>query len=202
MVSGKVYLRNAKGGLTPIEMVRAQDLLQDDVVRELFAEAEQLAATIAAFKAKCFEHVETFNALLADKYGAKAGGAKGNMTLATFDGLKRMQIQVADQQTFGPELQQAKALVDECLTEWAADSRAELRALVDFAFQVDKEGQINRGRLFGLLRLEIADERWTRGMQAIRDSIKVTGSKSYIRFHDRPTFTAGWRHVSLDAATA
>ena len=202
MVGGQEYLRDAKGCLVPRELVRPEDLLQDEIVRRLIARAEAMSDQIAAFRAQCFEEVSILNALLLDKYGAKGRGTKGNQTLTTVDGLKRLQVQVSDLVTFGPELQVAKELIDECLAEWTADSRAELRAIVDYAFQVDKEGQINRGRLLGLRRMEVADDRWQRGMKAIADSIRVTGSKQYVRFHDRPSHLAGWRHVSLDSASA
>jgi hypothetical protein len=202
MVGDHVYMRNARGGLEPLELVSAQALLEDEIVRRLSAEAAELRERLVAFRAKCFEEVEIFNALLSDLYKAPRRVGKGNQTLQSYNGLLRLQVQVADQITFGPELDAAKSLVDECLTEWAHDSRAELRALVDHAFQVDKQGQINRGRLFGLLRLTIADERWVRAMQAIRDSIRVTGSKQYIRFHARPNHQAAYSNVSLDIASA
>src|SRR3546814_2012080 len=112
------------------------------------------------FKGHTFEDVNGLQALIAQEYGVTVGGRKGNITLTSFDGCEKVQVQVADLIEFGPELQAAKALVDECLSEWSADSRVELRALVSRVFNVDKEGQINRAELFMLLRFEIADERW------------------------------------------
>jgi len=201
-VGDKVYLRNAKGSLDPIELVRAQHLIEDELVRDLYERAQKVAAAIAEFKALAFAEIDTFNEVLASVYESRAGGAKGNISLTSYDGLIRVQVQVADQITFGAELQQAKTLVDECIEEWSADSRAEIRKLVMDAFDVDREGNINRGKLFSLLRLEITDERWLRGMKAIRDSIKVTGSKRYIRLHRRPDQNARFEQLSLDAATA
>ena len=166
------------------------------------AEAEVISAQIAKFKAAAFERIALFQGILAQEYGAKIGGTKGNKTLSSFDGSLRIQVQVADITDFGPELQVAKTLFDECLGEWSTDSRAELRAAVQDAFQVDKEGKINRGRLFGLLRIESTDERWTRAQRAIRDSIRVSGSTEYVRFHRRPSANAPWSHLSLDIATA
>jgi hypothetical protein len=201
-IDGKRYVLNAAGGWTPEESVKEQHVLEDQIVRGLIAEALELSARLSAFRARCFEEVVILNALLADQYGAKGRGAKGNQTLATYDGLARLQVQVADLITFGPELQTAKALIDECLNEWVAGSPVQLQAVVDYAFQVDKEGQINKGRLLGLRRMKVDDPRWARAMEAIADSIRVTGSKQYVRFHRRVTHLAGWSHVSLDLATA
>ena len=120
----------------------------------------------------------------------------------TFDGRLKVTVQVADQLAFGAELQAAKKLVDACLSEWSAGSRDELIAIVNRAFSVDKEGQINRAELFMLLRVDIADERWKSAMQAVRDSIRIIGSKTYIRFHERDTAGGGWRPITLDLAAA
>ncbi len=178
-VGGTPYLRDAKGNLVPLAAVKATDLLMDEAVRGILTAARQMSAAIAAFKAQSFEEVAALQGLLAQEYDAQLGGKKGNITLLTFDGCEKVQVAVADVIEFGPELQAAKALIDECLAEWAADSRVELQSLVNRVFAVDKEGQINRAELFMLLRVEIVDERWKRAMEAIRDSIRVVGARTY-----------------------
>ena len=201
-VAGTDYLRDAKGSLVPVESVKPADLLMDEVVRGVIARATDLSARIRAFKAQTFDEVAEFQALLAQDYGAAIGGKKGNITLTSFDGCRKVQVQVADLIEFGPELQAAKALIDECLSEWAASGGVELRSLVNRVFSVDKEGQINRAELFMLLRVEIADPRWVRAMDAIRDSIRVIGSRTYVRFYERDAADAPWRSVPLDIAAA
>ncbi len=201
-VAGTPYLRDAKGSLVPIASVKAADLLMDETVRMILAEARDVSAQIAAFKTATFESVGDLQALIAQHYGAVIGGKKGNITLMSFDGCQKVQVQVADLLEFGPELQAAKALIDTCLTEWAEGGRLELRALVNRVFQVDKEGQINRAELFMLLRVEIADARWISAMEAIRDSIRVIGSRTYVRFYDREAPDAAWRAVTVDLASA
>lgn len=200
-VAGQPYLRDAKGALVPIATIKAADLLMDELVREILGTARDVSAQLARFKAAAFERVAELQALIAQDHGATLGGVKGNLTLTSFDGLMRVQVQRADLLEFGPELQAAKALVDECVTGWAQGSGAELRTLVTRAFSVDKTGQINRAELFMLLRVEIADERWKRAMTAIRDSMRVVGSKAYVRFYERAETDGAWRAVSLDLAT-
>ena len=143
-----------------------------------------------------------FEALLAQEYDVKKGGRKGNKTFMTFDGCMKVQVQVSDFIDFGPQLQIAKELIDECLNEWAADSRPEIRAIVTRAFNTDKAGQINRSEIFMLLRLDIEDERWRRAMDAIRQAMRVVGSKTYIRFYERDTPDGTWRPVTIDLARA
>jgi hypothetical protein len=201
-LEGKQYLRDAKGALMPVETIKAQHRLEDETVRKVMFFARALEDQIARFKAHTFEDLNAFQSLLEQEYGARAGGAKGNVTFQSFDGTMKVQVQIADQISFGPELQQAKKLVDECLVEWGSQSHEAIRALVNRVFSVEKEGQINRAELFSLLRLDIADERWVRGMSAIRDAIRVTGTKPYVRFYERTSPDAPWRFINLDIAAA
>lgn len=120
----------------------------------------------------------------------------------TFDGTMKVQVQVADFIDFGPQLQVAKGLIDECLNEWSADSRPEIRALVTRTFNTDQEGKINRSEIFRLLRLDIEDERWNRAMDAVRDAMRVTGSKTYVRFYERERHDGAWKAVTIDLAKA
>ncbi|WP_082474652.1 DUF3164 family protein [Sphingomonas sp. Leaf343] len=153
-VAGAWYLRDAKGSLVPIAAVKPMDLLIDELVRTRLVKARALSAQIAAFKQESFDEVFQLQALLAQEYDATIGGKKGNITLPAYDGCEKVQLAVADQLDFGPELQVAKSLIDLCLREWSADSRVEIRALVDRVFAVDKEGQISSTGLFMLLRVE------------------------------------------------
>jgi hypothetical protein len=156
-------MTDSKGALVPIELVKSADKLRDQLVRELAAAAEEASKSLAEFKAKAFAEVDAFLAMVADKYGAKAvpGGEKGNVTLLSYDGRVRIQVQVADVISFKSEdLQACKSIIDALIAEWSADSQAEIRAIVMNAFRVDNAGQINRGALLGLLRLDIQDPRW------------------------------------------
>lgn len=199
-VNGSWYLRDAKSSLVPIAAVKPMDLLIDELVRTTLDEARAVSAQLAAFKQRTFERVGELRALLAQEYDAAIGGKKGNITLPAYGGCAKVQVAVSDQLEFGPELQVAKDLIDECLREWSADSRVEIRALVDRVFAVDKEGQISHAGLFMLLRVGIVEERWVRAMDAIRDSIRIIGSRTYVRFYDRPTPDAAWSAVPLDIA--
>lgn len=201
-VAGKSYMPDAKGNLIPVEAIRAADKLEDETVRKVMGFAVALSEQVARFKTYTFADLNGFQALLEQEYGARAGGAKGNVTFQTFDGLMKVQVQIADQISFGPQLQEAKKLIDECLREWGAESKAELRALVNRVFSVEKEGQINKAELFSLLRVEIEDPRWRRAMDAVRDAIRVTGTKEYVRFYRRDDPNAEWRSVKIDLAAA
>jgi Protein of unknown function (DUF3164). len=194
------YMANSKGHLVPVEQVPAYDKARDDLVKEMVEEAEHLQAVLKEFKISALGDVVAFMELAFEKYGAKVGGRKGNIQLLSYDGSMRVQLAVAEFLSFDERLQAAKALVDECLTEWTEDARPEIRSLVNQAFEVDKEGNVSPAKVLPLLRLEINDERWHRAMDAIRDSLNVQYSKQYIRFHRRSGPDAKWQAIPLDIA--
>jgi len=201
-VNGKPWMCDAKGGMLPLELIKPADKLEDETVRKIMNYARDLSAQVARFRGHTMTDLGEFDALLDQEYGLKKGGKKGNRTYQTFDGLMKVSVSVADFVDFGPQLQVAKTLIDECLNEWSADSRPEIRAIVTRAFNTDKEGQINRSEIFMLLRLQIEDERWLRAMEAIRDAMRVTGSKEYVRFYERRRITDPWSAVTIDLAKA
>lgn len=198
------YLTDAKGRFVPEGSVRPVELLEDQMVRKVLGYAVELANQIRRFKGHVFADTSSYMSLAEEEYGATKRGAKGrgNVTFTSFDGLLRVQIAVADRLTFGPELQVARTLFDECVADWAAGAREELRVLIDQAFQADREGQVSREAIFRLLRVQFEDERWRRAQDAIRDSIRVIGSKSYARFYIRADQEAPWQAVPIDLAAA
>lgn len=201
-INGTPYMADAKGSLVPVSMIRPEDLLEDETVRKIAGHALELSAQVSRFKQHTFDDLGDFEAVLAQEYEASKGGKKGNKTFMSHDGLYKVQVAVADHIDFGPQLQVAKELIDECLNEWAADARDEIRTIVTRAFNTDKEGQINRTEIFMLLRLEISDSRWLRAMKAIRDAMRVVGSKTYVRCYHRGAPDAPWEAITIDLAKA
>ncbi|MHB2265841.1 DUF3164 family protein [Aliihoeflea sp. PC F10.4] len=203
LVNGKPYMADAKGALVPAELVKAQDKLQDETVRKIIAHARNLSAQIARFRGHTMTDLGEFDAILDQEYGGRSrSSVKGNRTYQSFDGLLKVQVQTSDMVDFGPELQVAKTIIDECLNEWSDDSRPEIRAVVTRAFNTDKEGQINRSEIFTLLRLDIEDERWKRAQAAIRDAMRIVGSREYVRFYERDRPDGQWRAITIDLAKA
>jgi hypothetical protein len=202
IVGDVTYMTDPKGALVPVSVIKPMDQLVDEVVRKIMGHAIAISDQVTRFKAHTFEDIGGLEALLAQEYGSTLGGAKGNKTLTTYDGLFKVQVQVADRITFGPELQIAKTLVDECLNEWAATARDELRAVVTRAFNTDKEGQINRSEIFSLLRLEIEDSRWQQAMRAIRDAMRTEGTQTYVRAYRREAADLPWQAITIDLAKA
>lgn len=193
------YHEDTRGRLVPDTQIREIDLLRDALVRELIAAALPLRASLRDYRAKAFADIQAFVALSAEQYGAHIGGDKGNVTLLTYDGSYKIQRAIAESISFDERLQAAKELIDECLKEWTVGARPEIALLVQDAFRSDAAGNIRTGSVLGLARLDIAEPRWLRAMQAISEAVQVVSSKSYVRLYERDN-NGRYQPISLDVA--
>jgi len=137
-ISRENFMTNTQGHLVPINMVADVDQARDHLVREIVSAARNLQESMRNFKIWAMGDIYAFVDLSAEKYDAKIGGVKGNLSLVSFDGSLRVQVAVCEHLSFDERLQAAKALVYECLTDWTVESRDEIKAIVMNAFQVNK----------------------------------------------------------------
>ncbi|KAA6207941.1 DUF3164 family protein [Avibacterium paragallinarum] len=200
VIEGKTYWRDAKGNLTPEELVKDIDKERHALVCEWVEKAKALNLEMSRFKGGIFGDIQAFIELSAEKYNAKLGGNKGNVTLFSYDGKYKIVRAISDHLQFDERIQAAKALIDECLSEWSEGSRPELKTLIERAFDVDKEGNLNTGRILGLRRVEITDPRWLNAMQAISESVQIVSSKAYVRIYERVGDSDQYQPISLDMA--
>jgi hypothetical protein len=194
------YLKDNRGRLVPIENVEPIDIERNDMVLELIKKAKELREEMLKFKLDGFGDVAALVELSLEQYGVKVGGKKGNVSLTSFDGKYKIQRSIAEHIEFDERLLAAKALIDKCIHRWTENSGNEIKVLVEQAFQVDKQGNLSTARILGLRRSKIDDADWLKAMEAIADSIQVTGSKSYLRFYERCGETDQFKPVSLDLA--
>lgn len=195
------YWQDANGNLVPDSKVKEIDKLRTELVTDLCKQAEEHSLRLRQFKLDVFAEVAAFVAISLEQYGARLGGEKGNVTLLSYDGRYKLVRQVQDRISFGEQLMAAKALIDECVQDWSAGANDNMRALVAHAFQTDKEGKINTGRVLGLRRLKIHDPKWRSAMDAIADSMQTVGSTPYVRFYKRNDATGQYMPISLDVAS-
>ena len=196
------WREDAKGRLVRIESISDVEIQEDELVRQIAERWRDYNLHLQELKAATLSDIQAHIDLANEKYGVKVGGAKGNLTLYSFDGKLKVTRKMADDITFDVRLQGAKALIDECLHEWTDGSPAEVRSIIDHAFAVDKEGKISTGRILGLRRIKSQHPKWLEAMQAIADSVRVISTKAYLQVFekesDRPE--SGWRGIVLDVS--
>lgn len=141
-VNKEDYMKDRKGRLVPVNQVSDYDLAMDSFVKEQVAAAKVKRDELSDFKRRAFDECYAWLDLVAEKYGRTRGGAKGNVTFSSFDGAQQITIRVQETLTFGPELQIAKDLIDECVTEWSEGANANLRAIISDAFRWTKRASL------------------------------------------------------------
>lgn len=193
------FVLRADGALVPESMVKDIDKLRDQTVEAIVQKALALRKALLDFKTSSFADIAAFCEASAERFDTQVGGTKGNVTLRTFDGRFKVERAIQQRIAFDERLQAAKELIDHCITEWAENSRPEIRVLVNDAFQVDQEGRISTQRVLGLKRLAITDPKWLNAMEAIAESVTVVDSKAYVRVYER-TANGDYAPIALDIA--
>lgn len=177
--------RNAQGYLVPESLIKPIDLLRDDVVRKQVVAALALQLQMAAAKVQMQRELEDYLDLSAQEYGVTYGGAKGNITLTSYDGSMKVVRDIGEHRIFDERIQAAKAQIDACIERWSEGASANLLAIVDHAFRVNKQGRIDVNQVLSLRNLAIDDDEWKAAMDAIADAITTVSKKEYIRLYQR-----------------
>lgn len=199
----KGYWRDANGNLVPVSKIKDLDKARDAVVRRLAGAAQEMNQQLYHFKLLAMSELEQFLDLSAAEYNAPMRGAKGkgNITLTSYDGRFKVLRAISEKLVFDERLQVAKAIIDERVHLWSKGANKNIQALVNHAFQTDKAGNVSTSRVLSLRTLKIDDPEWAKAMQAIADSMRASGSKSYVRFYERNEATGAYEAISLDAAS-
>lgn len=156
------YWIDSRRRLVPEALVSGERALEDQAARTIAAYALDLHRQIQRWRRHSHDDVSALLDLLAERYDAARGGRRGNLTIRSYDGRCKVQVQVADRIALGPELQIAREIVSDCVSDWTADARDEVQALIQHALEPDAEGRVSLASVLALRRLEIDDERWDR----------------------------------------
>ncbi len=193
---------NAKGEAVHPANVKAVDKIKDELVESILAKAKTVQENIIDFKDGAYKDVEDYFSLLLQEYGmdVKSKSKKGNITLENFSGTLKVQIARAEKLGFDEKLKVAKLKIDDYLEDVTKDSSADVQTLINKAFEVDKEGNIDSKKIFALREYEISDKRWKEAMEIIDDSKHVVAITPYIRFYKRNSIEDKWELVKLDIA--
>lgn len=191
------HRRNAVGHLVPEDQISPIDKLRDELVLELVERTREQQDRLTQFKLDAMRQITDFLDLSAEQYGVEWGGAKGNVTLTSFCGRYKLIRAVGEHRVFDERIQAAKALVDQCISRWTDGARSELRALIEHAFRVNKQGRIDVNQVLSLRQLSIDDPDWHQAMDAIADAIQINGTSQYLRVYERQN-NGRYSQISLD----
>jgi len=194
------FHQNAVGHLVPDNLIEEHDLLRDELVNEMIAQCEIASQQLGVIKRTMADTVSTFVSLVGEKYGVKMGGKKGNVTLTSYDGLRKLQRARAARVGVGESILAAEAIIGELLNEWTEGARGELRTIIDRAFRRNQEGQLSVPRLIDLTKVDIKDKRWAQAVKAIQDALYEQDTITYFRAYTRDSADQPWKALPLDLA--
>ncbi len=193
------YKENALGDLVPLSRIKPIDLLRDELIMETIKKARVEQQRLAEFKLNAMNEISDFIDLSAEEYDVKHGGAKGNVTLTSFDGRYRLVRAKAEHRVFDERMQAGKAKLDEVIMRRGQGADELIIGLVNKAFKVNKQGHIDVNQVFSLRSLAENDPDWVNAIDAMADSVQVTGTSTYLRLYER-TEHGAYKQIPLNIA--
>lgn len=158
--------------------------IEHNVVTKLCTIAEEKSADLAEFKRHAVAEMIGARVMIFKDHGVKKGGKEGNLTLRSECGRMMVKMSVSKHVSFGPELEAAKALIDEFLeAELAKGGSDFIREIVEKVFKVNAKGRIDTGGILGLREHRFDDPTWGRAMLAIDEAICRDSSTTYVNFY-------------------
>lgn len=176
---------DAHGRQVPVAIINAREQARHELVFGIAQRAVALNAQIAEFRAQSFADIECYQEMLFDAFSVKSGGRAGNLSLTSYCG--RWKVERAAQSKI--QIDEAFAVARELILNFAADlvkrSDKEIGMLIMDKFAVDADGNLSISKLLELRKFPFTDERWTRAMEILNESLRVVGSKIYLRVYER-----------------
>ena len=103
------YREDDKGRLVREENIKPIDILRDDLVKSIINQAKEVRAQIADFRKKAESEIDAFIKIAAEQYGVNLKRfKKGNLTLKSFDGSKKVMLDAGSRLAFDEKIHIAK----------------------------------------------------------------------------------------------
>lgn len=199
VVDGEEMLRSEFGNLVRVDRLRPETVLADQTARAIVSRMRALSEHVAREKQAIFDDIEAYQALVFERYGARLGGRRGGITITAFGDRRKVAVQSADYSRVTAALPAAQALMNEILDDLTGGADADLRTLIQAAFERDERtGRVNIQRLASLKRLNLRHPKWEDAKRAIEDAIEPAGSKLGIRAYTRASNDDAYEQIVVD----
>jgi hypothetical protein len=193
-------IRRPDGSYVKLSELEPQKRLAHDLASDLFHRAVALNENLSAFKAFGLSEMRAYRDMMLGDYGVKVGGKEGGFSVRSACGTMVARLDVAKQVTFGPELEAAKALLDEFFEQELEGSSPAIREIVSKAFKLNSKGRLDTQGILGLRDFRFESDVWRRAMQAIDDAICRDSATTYLRVYQVDPERKSEKLVALDLA--
>lgn len=190
------YARNAKGWLLPMSAMKEKDVLEDRFVREMHLLLAAVSAACRHLRLSAYSEADALvSMIVGDAGGDGEASRQGKVTLQSLDATRRVTVDRRETVAFGPEVFAAKEQVMACVHNWSGGANQYLINLALLAFQTNANGDLSLSKVASLWRYKCDDTAWQKAMEALKDSLRATGSTTYLRFHERQSPDGAWALV-------
>ena len=189
-----------RGNKYPVQNIKPLDREKERTLERIVTDARALQQLMADYKRRIIEELQEYKRRAGEQYDASFS-QKGNITLTGFSGDMQVEHMVKDRIVFNEKLQLAKELIDQCFHEWTEGANANLKAIVDHAFNVDKSGKVNREAIIRLRQINIEHPTWKKAMELTVEAEVVETTREYINIRVRENPDAKFESVNLNFST-
>jgi len=167
--------------------VKAHIRERDAIVESIFKQMDLLEQAMKFQKEQIHSMIEDYKLTQEEIHGASFSDT-GAITLTGYSGDKQIEIKVNNLVKHNELVQLAEDKLKECIRNWSNGANENLHKVVDFAFQLDGKGNLDRSRLATLRAIEINDPDWQKGLDLLKESEEAAGSRKYLVIRERKEF--------------
>lgn len=191
-------MTDSLGNEVPAKYVGAYDKARDRTARRILARFRKARADLERVVRESVADLEAL------KGGKERVGAKGNFSAQSFDGL----VSVSIRQQYSIRLDERVVRARELMLEYVngvldrvsgVDVSA-LRLLVEAAFRANAQGYLSTGKVFSLMRMEVASETWREAKAILQEALQPVRGKQYLACEVRESTQDDFRAIRLDIA--
>ena len=193
------YMEDRNGRLVPLKDISELEHFRNDFAQEMGEKALQLVAVLKYFRNTAEQGIDDLAKISAEKYGVKVGGAKGNVSVSTFNGEFKLVMAVSKYPIIDERIQVVRSILNDCLIRFSEGGKSEAKAIFDAAFESGRDGMVSIARLRLLRDANIDDDQWKEGIDLLNELLKGVVEKSYIRMYQLDD-NKEYKQIPLDLA--
>ena len=177
-------IKRPDGSFVMLSDLEPRHQLAHELVNTFFERAVQQSEHLTELKKTVLAELRGYRSMMLSDHGVSVGGKEGNMALRSLCGTMMIKMTVSKTVTFGPELEAAKALIDEYLKqEMDKGGSVAIHQIITKVFKVNSKGRLDTSGILGLREHRFDDPLWTRAMDALEYAICRDRAATYVNFY-------------------
>lgn len=184
------------GRSVPMAYVKPYDRMRDRQVNSIFKAAVKLRGTIEDFVLNSIVAVGKVTDL------REKASERGNISVTSFDGLRRISIRQQYRIVFDSRVAHARDLmlgyINGVVAKVSGDDAVAIKALIDEAFRATPQGILSAGRVLALIKMDIKNADWREAVSILKDSLTPVAGKRYLVVEFKTDHNSDWESIRLD----